>query len=135
MLKSLTKKREKASKILRSNYLSSFLSYVKDIEQVSDETGDSISTTIVKNDKYVTIKGFLEDMSPKENIIDAIETGIRDYISNSTVAIVGLPNYVCPTCQALQQEKMNRDFDNIIPLDMMKLFFILSQIRTRDYTS
>lgn len=127
---SLDKKQKKATKILNASYLTYFLSYIKDIEQVNGVTGDIMSTVDVISDiKFHTIKGMLEIMSPINSIIGEIENEIKNYIHGSSVAIVGLPNFTCPTCKSLQSEPQGRDYDNIIPLDMMKLFFVLSQIR------
>lgn len=126
----IDKKREKATKLLNTNYLSYFLSYVKSIKQTQLDTLDVLDTSVLPEDsQYHTIKSYLEMMSSITPIINTFETEIRDYIHNSTVVIVGLPNYVCPSCQELQAVKNGRDYDNIIPIDMLKLFFTLSQIR------
>ena len=125
------KKSEKATKVLNANYLTYFLSYIKDIEETHLISEEFLSTVdVVSEIKFHTIKGMLELMSPINSIIGEIEKAIKDYINSSSVAIVGLPNYICPKCHELQSAKTGRDYDNIIPLDMMKLFFVLSQIRT-----
>lgn len=127
---SMEDKREKAFKLLNSSYLSHFLSYAKSIKQINNIDGVDLNTIDLPEDTlYHSNKAMLEMMSSITPILSIFEKEVRDYIHVSTNTIVGLPNYICPTCNELQVEKSGRDFDNIIPIDMIKLFFILSQMR------
>ena len=126
------KKREKAFKLLNANFLSYFLSYVKSIRQIHSEDGTELNTADLPEDtQYHSVKAMLEMMSIITPILATFEKEVRDYIHVSTNTVVGLPNYICPTCNELQAEKTGKDYDNIIPVDMVKLFFVLSQIRVQ----
>lgn len=54
---------------------------------------------------------------------------IRDFISESPIAVVGTPNFVCPDCGTEQHESINDVFNEIIPLNLLETFFALSTLR------
>lgn len=60
------------------------------------------------------------------NIVDRITKEVTNYISYSTIALIGIPTYDCPVCKKTQNvpNRLPR-FTNFIPLDVTMLFFRL----------
>lgn len=78
----------------------------------------------------------VEDREAIEKVCDALsgDDGIRnhfmqqvgEYINQSTQAVVGIPTYDCPACQATQESTHQLPHHrNIIPLDVIQTFFAL----------
>ena len=54
---------------------------------------------------------------------------MRDYISETAIAVVATPSYTCPKCKEEQSPDENSDFKNLIPLNMVETFFDLCALR------
>jgi hypothetical protein len=87
---------------------------------------DSIEyDTNVIND-VETIEGILDVLSADDEIRTEFIKGVSDYINHSTVSVIGIPVYDCPNCSAVQENPIKLpDYKNIIPLDVVQLFFAL----------
>lgn len=71
-----------------------------------------------------TINRVLEVFSSDDSIREEITDGILKFKANTTIAIIGIPEYKCPNCKAEQNiAPVSDKFINVIPLDSMNLFF------------
>lgn len=75
-----------------------------------------------------TITMMLNDIVPTEDVFEPYIKALENFITESPIAIVGTPNYECPSCGELQQDIDNR-FKEIIPLNVVNHFFALSVFR------
>lgn len=61
-----------------------------------------------------------QDDAKRSKIIDELSK----YIDETTIGVIGIPNYNCPKCKTPQQVADGADvFGNIIPLDVTTIFF------------
>lgn len=141
------------------DYVTSGLSWINSInnqvESVSTENKDPkykqamleqyIKTTLLKQynhfvseieveDNVVTDKETIDSILGMLSSDDVVRTQVLDeinkYISNSTLAVIGIPEYECPSCKANQNTApINDRLVNVIPLDSMNLFFSLITLR------
>ena len=71
-----------------------------------------------------TINRVLEVFSSDDSIREEITDGILKFKANTTIAIIGIPEYKCSNCKAEQNiAPVSDKFINVIPLDSMNLFF------------
>ena len=93
-----------------------------------------LDTNII-NDRE-TIETTLDIMSADDYIRDTFIEKVVNYINDSTMAVVGIPTYNCPKCASEQKgEIINNEFTNIIPLDVVQLFFGLTTQRIQKITT
>jgi len=90
-----------------------------------------IEDNIIKNTKDV--RDTLAVLSQDDDIRRNITKAILKYIDMSTISLIGIPAYECPSCGADQSdENAPTNFKTIIPVDTLSLFFLLvAQKRTR----
>ncbi len=71
----------------------------------------------------------LDLLSSDDVIRPALFKEIGKYIDRSTISLVGVPAYTCPVCKADQGNTTDTSaaFNNIIPLDVLVLFFTLGE--------
>jgi hypothetical protein len=77
-----------------------------------------------------TIEKVLETLSSDDASRIEITKEIQNYMSRSTIAIIGIPEYDCPSCGFNQNPNpVAERFVNVIPLDVLNLFFTLITLR------
>lgn len=77
-----------------------------------------------------TINKVLEVFSSDDELRNEITTAIMKFKSDTTLALIGIPEYKCPNCGMPQNpDPMNDKLVNVIPLDVMNLFFTLITLR------
>ncbi len=77
-----------------------------------------------------TINSVLEMLSSDDATRTQVLTEINKYISQTTVAVIGIPEYECPSCKTNQNTSpVNDKLVNVIALDSMNLFFSLITLR------
>lgn len=77
-----------------------------------------------------TINKALELFSADDVARQSIFQEVLEYKARSTIAIVGIPEYKCPSCKKQQNDApVNDRLVNVIPLDVMNLFFTLLTLR------
>lgn len=74
-------------------------------------------------DDEETIDLLLDSISQNDDIRKFILDEIFKYIDESTISVIGIPNYNCPSCNMTQQDDDGSEFGNIIPMDMTSVFF------------
>jgi hypothetical protein len=73
-----------------------------------------------------TIEKALSSFSNTSSIREKFISEVIDFIEKSTFSIIGIPAYNCPKCEAAQDfEKIQKSHANIIPLDLINIFFNL----------
>lgn len=73
-----------------------------------------------------TIELLLTEYSSDDNIRDEFTKNIIKYIEDTTLGIVGIPEYDCPVCSGKTDTHHVPRFSNVIPLDVVALFFSLT---------
>ena len=54
---------------------------------------------------------------------------IQEFIEQSTIALIAIPNFACPKCETDYVTDEHSEHPELIPLDMMKHFFMLKDLR------
>jgi hypothetical protein len=73
-----------------------------------------------------TIEETLNVLSADDAITNRFFKLLNEFNNNATIAVVGIPTYNCPNCGQEQKTTLdNPQFVNIIPLDVIQLFFDL----------
>jgi hypothetical protein len=89
---------------------------------------DSIEIESNIIDDRETIETALEGLSSDDNIRNQIIKAVVNYINSSVISVIGIPVYDCPACGKVQSsnlEDLNKNFKNILPLDVIQVFFDL----------
>lgn len=77
-----------------------------------------------------TINDVLELFSSDDNIRSIITENILKFKANTTIGLIGIPEYKCPNCGKSQNTDVEDErFVNVIPLDVMNIFFTLATLR------
>lgn len=91
---------------------------------------DYIDTTDGVVTDRETINQMLEMLSGDDELRSEITENILKFKANTTIGLVGIPEYECPSCHAGQNTSpVNDRFINVIPLDVMNLFFTLITLK------
>lgn len=99
------------------------LKYMHWIEafEYTDEEGN-VATVTDRISIQDTLKTYNGDATLRETIL----TGIRDFITDNTIAVVGFPNFECPHCK--KAANTDNSFSQLIaPIDVISAFFIQCQ--------
>lgn len=73
-----------------------------------------------------TIETTLNVLSSDDEVRAQFIKGVVDYINSSTISVIGIPVYDCPQCNKSQDiDHKLPAHKNIIPLDVIQLFFAL----------
>ena len=106
--KQLKKPEEAEEILLRTYYLQLYIHYIRSIK-----IEEATLTTIPE------IKEGLNTLVSNEDIREKLLNAIKDYIDNSFVSIVGIPNYICERCKQPQSKH------ELIPIAPFEYFFVL----------
>lgn len=83
-------------------------------------------------DDKETISKTLDILSGDDVIRNKFTDSVIAYINSSTISVIGIPVYTCPNCDTVQTSPINLpSHTNIIPLDVIQLFFELMSQRLR----
>ena len=78
-----------------------------------------------------TIEDALTTLSEDNQIVEGVLNAIIATIEDSSVTVLGIPNYMCPSCEKSQIEA-DAPWSHIIPLDAVKTFFTLAVLRVTE---
>ena len=82
-----------------------------------------------------TLENVLKEITPHGQLRDTLYKKIADFIESSTLSVIAVPNYACPSCGKLQAEHKEGDrFTDCIPLDVSQAFFNLALLRVVEIT-
>ena len=85
-----------------------------DIDEVEGETEIADNLKILSGDPELL-----------KNTLQAIQ----EFIEQSTIALIAIPNFACPKCETDYVTDEHSEHPELIPLDMMKHFFMLKDLR------
>lgn len=78
------------------------------------------------------IENILEDLTASDDIRRKFGQEVAKYIDESTIALIAIEAYDCPSCGAPQRSPVEKNkFPNLIPLDITQHFFQLLLQRLR----
>ena len=113
-------KDKKVDEMLSTFVLGLYSTFITEIENVNE--GKKVV------DK-ATIINLLELFSGDRVILKDYIPKITKFITDTAVAIVATPTFVCPKCNANQAVSENPAFKELIPLNIIESFFDLSTLR------
>ncbi|EKD89702.1 MAG: hypothetical protein ACD_33C00004G0002 [uncultured bacterium] len=77
-----------------------------------------------------TINSLLEALSADDDVRTDFLYNVNKFINDTTIGIIGIPEYDCPVCKTKQNtEPVNEKLVNVIPMDVINLFFQLITLR------
>ena len=104
---------------VRSSILCQFNHFVDYIE---------IDENVINDRK--SINEVLKVFSADDELRSEITNKILKFKADTTIALVGIPDYKCPNCGKPQNpDAINPNLSSVIPLDAMNLFFTLITLR------
>lgn len=78
------------------------------------------------------IEDVVGDISADDNLRKVFQDKIKEFIDDSTVALIAIPTYQCPACGKEQRElKENEHMQGLIPIEVMSNFFTLAVQKIR----
>lgn len=114
-------KNAKVNNLSNASVLGIYNTFVKGFKL---PTGESITDTS-------TFKEILSDLSLDDTAFTEFINKLSEYISDSPIAVVATPTYICPKCNKEQKEGATGAFKEFIPLDVVSHFFVLCGLRSR----
>lgn len=109
----------------RASYLRQYSHWFSEILMESGDENNPVTETV---DGRTEIENITADFSEIPELCDQILTDIGQFISDSSIAVVGFPTYVCPSCGKPQPTASKR-YPELIPLDINHIFFTLTARR------
>ena len=77
-----------------------------------------------------TLNKVLEVLSADDIVREKVFREVLKYKSNTVISVIGIPSYKCPSCHQDQNTTpVNQGLVDVIPLDVMNLFFTLLTLR------
>jgi hypothetical protein len=77
-----------------------------------------------------TLEMCLNVLNSNETFLDEFMKATVEYIQESTITVIGIPVFDCPKCKTPQTSPLDAGaFKNIIPLDVVQLFFTLISLK------
>lgn len=106
--------------------------WIDRIDISNDMTPDVVDTISDRE----SIGAALASYSADKEIREAYVRSVKKYIAESTMSVIGIPAYDCEVCKGSNEVDTSiEEFKNIIPLDVIQVFFeLLSQMKM-DVTS
>ncbi len=92
------------------------------------------SITYMENDyaDRETIESIISDVSSSDDLRKKFQDEIKQFIDDSTVALIAIPTYKCPSCGKEQREpKESVHMQGLIPIEVMSNFFTLAVQKIR----
>lgn len=112
------KKNEKILDMMSTKLLGVYNTYVKEIK---------VQDLVVKDQQ--TIEETLATIGIEEKILESFFKSVAKYITESAIAMVAIPSYICPKCGVDHSEGRAGVFKSFIPLNLVEHFFVLSAFR------
>ena len=93
-----------------------------------------LNSNVVKD--LLTLENLLAELTPHGELRKNFYDRVSNYIEQSAMSVIAIPNYGCPKCGKLQHEQKEGDrFVDCIPLDVAEAFFNLALLRMLEITS
>lgn len=119
---------ERNEYILKMSATMSLRQYSHWIKEIHfyDDPSDPDTINYIKDKD--TLETSMDNLSKDDDVAAKIIEKVAEYIDASTLAVVGIPRYQCPVCNADQGKFLPAD-RYIIPLDVVRIFFTLQSQR------
>ena len=115
---------EKNIRVRKTSKMTLLNVYKHYIKAISLEDGTTV-------DEESDISDLLEIITVDKTAFKEILDAVKSYIEINIIALVAIPNFKCPECQALQvEESNNKTFKDLIPINVLELFFDLSTLKS-----
>ena len=115
---------EKNIRVRKTSKMTLLNVYKHFIKAISLEDGSTV-------DEESDIVDLLEIITVDKTAFKEIFNAIKEYIDTNIIALVAIPNFKCPECNALQNESStNKTFKDLIPINVLELFFDLSTLKS-----
>lgn len=98
--------------------------WIDAIVRVNDEGQEQIE------DGAEDLDTTLEDLCIDSEVVDTVTTGILNFIDTTTLTLIAIPKQPCPKCGKEVDSALLRH-PELIPLDVVNLFFTLRFLKTR----
>lgn len=100
----------------RAAWMRQYQAWVKEIKIGSNTISDPS-----------TVAEALSRLSAQDEVRERFMEEVDKYIDRSCISVIGIPAYTCPKCGKDHGPTEHKEgFTNIIPIDMVKTFFILN---------
>lgn len=87
---------------------------------------DSVDFGTNKIEDRETLEGIFNLLSSDDISRNNFSNEVIKYIDDTTITVIGIPVFDCPACGKTQEsEAKNKEFTNIIPIDIYQVFFAL----------
>lgn len=117
---------EKNIRIKTSSKMVLLGAYNHFFKKITYEDGSFVND---RDDIDALLEGLVSDKVAFKFILKEIKT----YINNNTMAIVAIPNYICPSCSTEQgSDELPKSFKDLIPINVLETFFDLSTLKTSE---
>lgn len=118
------KREEVYQKYTKAGVLREYSHWIKELSI----NGNSISD-------LTSLENVLKEISPHGKLRDLVYKKISAYVEKTTLSVIAVPNYACPSCGEIQREEKKDDkFTDCIPLDVAQAFFNLALLRVVEIT-
>ena len=115
---------EKNIRVRKTSKMTLLNVYKHYIKAISLEDGTTV-------DDEADISDLLEIITVDKTAFKEVLDSIKEYIDTNIIALVAIPNFKCPECNALQNEDApNKTFKDLIPINVLELFFDLSTLKS-----
>ena len=82
-----------------------------------------------------TVNAMLTHLSSDDELRTKILEAVKAYINDSTISIIGIPTYDCPSCKEPQTKPNDKPlYSELIPLDIVQVFMHLVKQRIANLT-
>lgn len=115
-----SQKNFKINELVKASLLNIYNTFIKEV--ILDDG------VVIKDEE--AIKEILSIMTADDKAFDTFYKDIKQYMTESTVAIIATPSFTCPTCGKEQNEGRKGSFKEFIPLNIVEHFFGLCALRT-----
>lgn len=122
-------RRDYLTKLAASSRAVIYAHWVKEIQVPDEETE---RTQIISNPEDVVAA--LIALSADVDLIDQFYNDVSEYINDSVISLIGVPNFACPSCKKWHTTAAG-PISKIIPVDAVSVFFRLQQLRIERTTS
>ena len=84
----------------------------------------------IETEDQDTIDDFMDIMSASQDTVNEVFKHMTKFKDENTIALIATPSYTCPNCKHVTKGTENiKDFEQLIPLDIVQVFFDLCDIR------
>ncbi len=114
---------------MKTNLLGGYIHYFAGIDILKD--GEDVKSSKDLKELFGAVERFSKDIK----LYDAMLNDILQLIKNSTISIIGIPEYRCQKCKKMNVNTSvdeGHSFKNIIPFNVLQVLFTLGDLRFQE---